>query len=280
MMRWLLLAVILMCHSPLGWAMPSGGKPDIPIIYVMPTNVEKVSRKLPESVANLVRDTVIAELVHSGKWEHTGQLPTAPLRTPLRSPYLSLLPIQGGADYFAIPSLVNVSFSSDNGRCRVTIRVPVFTTVTGLLVNGAIATGYSQYSRAKGLSDEYLIVDALQDAARNAVHTINEYVLPEGIITENHDGEWILDNKRRIFHLGMSMVVIRNRRVVALMRVNRIESDSAYAVAYWSSPKPGDHAYAVFQLPGYAVSEGTGIRSSLLDGTDREWEVHWGAMPL
>lgn len=209
-------------------------------------------------------DAVVIEMTRTGRYDVTPratvnqQLADLGLTTPLDNVGIQKLGQNLGADFIATGDIVDVKFTDNPRRARVTLSVRLTDVNSGELANGAIETGISP-APAPGFQadDEKLLSDAIQNASFNVVRTITSYQLPTATILQVRDASEVILNRggQDGITQGLEMVVFRGNDRVGRIKVNTVRSTDSTAniTDVGKGIRPEDKARAVFQLPGYVV---------------------------
>lgn len=221
-------------------------------------------------------DALVVEMTRTGQFDVetrttvNQQLQELGLNQPLNNNGIQKLGQSLAVTAVVSGDITNVSFTDNPRRARVTISVRLTDVISGELINGAIATGYSQ-APPPGMTpdDETLVTQALSDAAFNAVKTVNEYTLPAATVLLVRDTTEVTLNRgaRDGMQPGMEMTVVRGNVKVAKLRITTVNSTDSIAavVDFGKGIQPQDKARAIFKLPGYEVTAEGIAKSSIPD---------------
>ncbi len=155
-------------------------------------------------------------------------------------------------------SVATVAFDNSPRRATAGVIVRVVDTNTGLLINGAIATGTSTPRPIPTNDDDALVNQAIDNATFAAVRQIINYSLPRATVMQDEDENTVLLNKgtKDGLYDGLDMVVTRHGSEVGRVRVSRAGTDNSDAVVTvrGAGIAPEDVATAIFQLPHFSYS--------------------------
>ncbi|MHB1190932.1 MAG: hypothetical protein ACYC08_08845 [Armatimonadota bacterium] len=239
-------------------------------------NVSKVSDAL---FASMATDATVVEMLRSGfdvtpsdtmkdVTERVVDRPTGDRGdgVVLTPPVLQRLGEELGVSNVVQGEIVSLSIDKEKKKASVRIAVRMLDVASGEWVNGAVASGQS-YPRIGYTSDKDadLVVEAINEAARNAVGTMVKYIIPEATVLGTIGTREILLNKgsQDGLQVGMPMIVIRRtnngEEVVGRVRITTLSDTDARAQVEQSTRgvRPEDRVRAVYELP--ADTGGKGI---------------------
>jgi hypothetical protein len=260
--------------------------------------------KIPnEMFGTMATDAVVVELLRSGKFSVTtadalqGKMEELGYkakddRVPkvLVSPAMMVrLGQEVGAD--AIVTGEITSLKVDGGKkAEAKITVRMLDVASGVWMNGAIATGASNprigYTADK---DTDLIIEAINNAARQAVDSMVQYIIPEATIIGTFGAEEVLLNKgaQDGVQNGMEFIVLRRGEtgqdeVVGRIRiVNASDTDAkAAVVSSTRGLKPEDRVRAVFDLPKDTGANAKPSRTDTQKKIAKGSSLLWGLVAL
>ncbi|HUV03551.1 MAG TPA: hypothetical protein VMX94_00420 [Armatimonadota bacterium] len=250
-------------------------------VSVAVVDFRNVSKVPNEMFATMATDAVAVELIRSGRFTPT---PADALQAAMeglgykgkgdRVPKFLLTPDMMmrlgqklGVNSVASGEVLSIKVNPDKKSAEVRMSVRILDVASGEWVNGAIATGASNprigYTADK---DTDWIVEAINNAARKAVDTMVQYIIPEATIIGTVGTNEVLLNKgsQDGIEAGIEMIVFRRGEggadeVVGRVRVSRVTSVDATASVIRSSRgvKPEDRVRAVYELPRDMGAAGT-----------------------
>lgn len=219
-----------------------------------------------EALARTATDAVATEYQKSGRYtvlprnEVEQQLKELDLTPPLnRLGYLRL----GRA--LGIESIVTgevkaVNFEGQPKQATVVLAVRVVDTASGETINGSVKTGRSNPRPGYSGDEDTLVVEAVKNAAFDAIRTILTYTIPEATILNTRGAREVVLNRglRGGIKLGMEMIVIRRGEEVGRIRIKEVSDHDAVAdvLAYTRGIQPEDRARAIFTLEEVKVKRG------------------------
>ena len=175
-------------------------------------------------------------------------------------------------------------------RAEARISVRMLDVASGVWMNGAIATGTSNprigYTADK---DTDLIIEAINNAARQAVETMVQYIIPEATIIGTFGSDQVLLNKgaQDGIQNGMELIVLRRNDAGVDDVVGRIKivdaSDTDARASIMSSTrglKPEDRVRAVFELPKDTGKTSTAARVTSQKRIAKGSSMLWGLVAL
>ena len=155
-----------------------------------------------------------------------------------------------GTDRVMKVEITEIGVTQNPHRAHVNVTLAVTDTITGELVNGSIATGYSPPT-ALG-SDEELILQAVKNAIINSSKGIINVSLPTATILEVKKGKEVRLNRgeRDGIHVGDTMIVVRGNKRVGRIKVSSVgPTDSRSAIMDGGKEiRPEDQAIGMMAL--------------------------------
>lgn len=240
-------------------------------------NTSKISN---EMFGTMATDAVVVELLRSGKFGVTRADELQKAMEELgykakedRVPRVIVTPammVRLGqavvADSVVTGEVTSIKIDG-NKRAEARVTVRMLDVASGVWANGAVSTGTSNprigYTADK---DTDLIVEAINNAARQAVESMVRYIIPEATIIGTFGADEVLLNKgaQEGVQNGMEMIVLRRGEtgldeVVGRIRITNASDTDARArvVTTTRGLKPEDRVRAVFELP-----KDTGVRTT------------------
>lgn len=255
--------------------------------------------KVPnEMFGTMATDAVVVEMLRSGKFSVT---PADALQNKMeelgykskddRVPKVLVTPSmmvrlgqEVGADAVVTGEITSIKVDG-NKKAEARITVKMLDVASGVWMNGAIATGSSNprigYTADK---DTDLIIEAINNAARQAVESMVQYIIPEATIIGTFGSTEVLLNKgaQDGIQTGMEFIVLRRGETGQDEVVGRIKitttSDTDAKASILSSTrglKPEDRVRAVFDLPKDTGSsskpKGPDTQKRMTKGTNLLW---------
>ena len=225
--------------------------------------------KVPGRVySKMATDAVVVELVRSGKFTaFTSEMVESKMQAlgyqpPLTPTLEHRLGQELGADAVVGGEINAIKVDKDKRVAEVRLVVRMLDVASGELINGAIAVGKS-HSRVGYGDEDQLLIEAIQDAARNAVDMMVRYILPEATVLNPIGANEVLLNKgsQEGIEPGMEMIVLRRSEtgedeVVGRIKITKVTDTDAVATVIRAPKgvKPEDRARAIFQMP--TIKEG------------------------
>lgn len=229
--------------------------------------------KIPnEMFGTMATDAVVVELLRSGKFTVTtadalqGKMEELGYKAKEdRVPKVIMTPAmmvrlggEVGAESVITGEITSIKVDgSKKAEARISLRM--LDVASGVWANGAIAVGASNprigYTADK---ETDLIIEAINNAARQAVESMVEYIIPEATIIGTFGSDEVLLNKgaQDGMQPGMEMIVLRRGEtgadeVVGRLRISKTSDTDAHASVIKSTRglKPEDRVRAVFELP-------------------------------
>ncbi len=230
--------------------------------------------KVPNDIFGaMATDALVVELLRSGKFGVTTADDLQAKMEQLgykseddRAPKVVMTPSmmvrlgqEVGADSVVSGEVTSIKVNGDRKEAEVRIVVRMLHVASGEWANGAIATGKS-YPRIGYTADKEtdLIIEAINDAARKAVETMVQYIIPEATIIGTFGANEVLLNRgaQEGLQPGMEMIVLRRGEtgeddVVGRIRLTKVSDTDARGAVIHSTRgmKPEDRVRAVFELP-------------------------------
>jgi len=233
-------------------------------------NVSKVSNEMFGAMAT---DAVVVELLRCGKFgvvtadtlqakmEELGykSKEDRALKVHLTPSMMVRVGGEVGADSVVSGEVTSIKVDRGKKRAEARIVVRMLDVASGEWVNGAVATGASNprigYTPDR---DTDWIIEAINSAARKAVETMVQYIIPEATIIGTIGPNEVLLNRgsQEGLEPGMEMIVLRRgdageEEVVGRVRISKVsDTDSrASVVRSTRGVKPEDRVRAVYELP-------------------------------
>ncbi len=223
-------------------------------------------------VGRIASDAFVVELANSNRYnlltrQETQQgLGNLGLTLPLDVIGLQKLGRELGANAVATGEVATISFSSHPRQATASVIVRVVDSLTGELINGALAQGVSNPRAISTNDDDALVNEAINNAAFAAVKQITTFNLPYATVLASRDQDSVLLNKgtRDGLYNGLNMVVTRNGVEVGRIRVSNTSADQSDAVVTerGAGIRPEDRTTAIYQLPAYVVNNNRVIANS------------------
>ncbi len=279
--RWSLVGVVSML---LMWLLTPFGIPparaqlvQLPRIAVI--DFQNKSGYGGASIARAATDAVASEFQKTGRYEVLArgeieqQLKDLDLAPPLsKTGYLRL----GRAlqlESIVAGDVEAVTFTGSPKQAQVTLTVKVIDVASGEPVNGAVVTGSSNPRPGYSGDDDTLVLEAVRNAAFEAVRTIQTYTIPEATVLTTRAGKEVLLNRgiRGGLKPGMEMIVIRNGEEVGRIRITEVSDSDAVGVIIQSlrGIQTEDKARAVFEIPSVKIKAGKVIKEEPRSRTER-----------
>jgi hypothetical protein len=222
------------------------------------------------SIARAATDAVAGEFQKTGRYEVLArgeieqQLKDLDLAPPLnKTGYLRL----GRAlqlESIVAGTVEAITFVGSPKQAQVTLTVKLIDIASGEPVNGAVATGFSNPRPGYSGDDDTLVLEAIRNAAFEAVRTIQNYTIPEATVLTTRAGKEVLLNRgiRGGLRSGMEMIVIRRGEEVGRIRITEVSDSDAVGVIVESLKgiQTEDKARAVFEVPTVKVKAGKVVK--------------------
>lgn len=262
--------------------------------------------KLPnEMFATMCTDAVVIELVRSGKFSVTAADSMRAKMEELgykskdaRGPTIEITPYlmvrlgeELGAACVVSGELTTIKVDSGKKKAEVRVVVRMLDVASGEFVNGAVASGTSNprigYTADR---DTDWIIEAINNAARRAVETMVQYIIPEATVVGSSGANEVLLNRgsREGIEEGMEMIVLRRGEsgldeVVGRIRITAVTNMDARARIVQSTRgvRPGDRVRAVYDAPKDTGGTGTEApRTDIRKKTALGSKLLWGLVAL
>lgn len=261
--------------------------------------------KMPnEMFGTMATDAVVVELLRSGKF---GVTPSDTLQAKMeelgyktkedRTLKLAMTPSMMvrlgqdlGVDGVVHGEITSIKVDAGKRKAEVRLIVRMLHVASGEWQNGAIATGTSNprigYSADK---DTDLIIEAVNNAARQAVETMVQYIIPEATIIGTFSPTEVLLNKGAQDGLkgGMEMIALRRNdtgedEVVGRIRITKLSDNDAHGTVLSTTRglKPEDRVRAVYEFP---LDTGGKVETTRLESRGRiakGGKLLWGLIAL
>lgn len=222
------------------------------------------------SIARAATDAIASEYQKTGRYEVLArgeieqQLKDLDLAPPLsKTGYLRL----GRAlqlESIVAGDVEAITFTGSPKQAQVTLTVKVIDVASGEPVNGAVVTGSSNPRPGYSGDDDTLVLEAVRNAAFEAVRTILNYTIPEATVLTTRAGKEVLLNRgiRGGLKPGMEMIVIRNNEEVGRIRITEVSDSDAVGVIIQSlrGIQTEDKARAVYEIPSVKVKAGKVVK--------------------
>jgi hypothetical protein len=257
-------------------------------IEVAVVDFENKSKVPNEMFSTMARDAVVVELLRSGKFTSTKAedvdatlealgYKKKGVKTILTQAMMQRLGSELGVAAVVSGEIVSIKVDTGKKRADVKLAVRMLDVASGEWINGAAATGVSNPRVGyTGDSETDWIIEAINNAARSAVETMVQYIIPEAAIIGTYPNNRVLLNKGSQDGIvpGMEMIVIRRGEtgvdeVVGRIKVSRVSSTDAeaYVVHSVRGVKPEDRVRAVYELP--KITEDSDIQAPRTDSKQR-----------
>ena len=269
----MLCILIFICPIVGGFAVPTPAAAQMAIMEVAVVDFRNVSKVPNEMFGTMATDAVAVELLGSGKFGVTkaddlqaamealgykdkGKRATKFILTPSM-----MVRLGSELEVNSVVSGEITSIKVDSGKKKAEVRlvVRILDVASGEWVNGAIATGTSNprigYTADK---DTDWVIEAINSAARKAMETLVQYIIPEATIVGTVGTNEVLLNKGSQDGLteDMEMIVLRLGEggvdeVVGRVKISKVRDTDARAVVvrYTRGVRPEDRVRAVYELP-------------------------------
>jgi len=292
------LCIIALCGS-LAWStfLPPPAAAQMGTVEVAVVDFRNRSKMPGQMFGRMATDAIVLELLRSGKFGVTSadaleaKMKDLGYQPPLTPRLMTRLGQEVGATSVVNGEVVYLKVSRDDKQAEARIIVRMLDVASGQLVNGAIATGRSHPRIGYAADEDKMLVEAIKDAARGAVETMLQYIIPEATVLSSIGTEEVLLNKGSQDGLqpGMEMIVVRRveagmEEVVGRVRVKKVTDSDATATIVRAprGVKPEDRVRAVYELPPDGVGDGADParraprKKSLLSGS----KLFWGLVAL
>lgn len=254
------------------------------------------SSKMPgQMFGRMATDAVVLELIRSGKF---GVIPSDSLEATMKQLGFdanmnesAMIRLGQEAEASAVISgeLLSVKIDKNKKVAEARIAVKMLDVASGELLNGAYGTGVSQPHIGYTADEEKMLVQAIKDAAQNAVETMVSYIIPEATVLNCVGTTEALLNKgaQEGLEPGMEMIVLRRidggkEEVVGRIRVTKVSVNDATA-AIVKAPrgvKPEDRVRAVYKMPDFGDSGAAAPRKSTRKSLTSGSKLLWGLVAL
>ncbi len=243
----------------------------------------------------MASDAVVVELFRTGKFNVTsGDTLQAKMQElgytiPLTPGLSQRLGQEVGANCVISGEVDRIKIDKGKNQAEVRLKVMMRDVASGELVNGAIAVGRSHPHVGYTADEDKLLLEAISDAARIAVETMVQYILPEATVLSSMGTTEVLLNKgsQEGIEVGMEMIVLRRGEggqdeVVGRIKVSKVtDTDSvATVIRAPKGVKPEDRVRAIFEMPSVKDVTGTQApirpseqRKKISQGTKLAWAI-------
>ena len=263
------------------------------------------SSKMPnEMFGTMATDAVVVELLRSGKFGVTASdtlqakmeelgyksKEDRALKLIMTPSMMVRLGEDLGVDGVIHGEITSIKVDSSKRKAEVRLVVRMLHVASGEWSNGAIATGTSNprigYSAEK---DTDLIIEAINNAARQAVETMVQYIIPEATIIGTFSPTEVLLNKGASEGLkaGMEMIVLRRietgeDEVVGRLKITTLGDNDAHGTVISTTRglKPEDRVRAVYELPLDTGGKAEGSRLDSRNRIAKGGKLLWGLVAL
>ena len=219
-------------------------------------------------VGRLAADSFVVELAKLNRYtvlprqDLLNGIQTNNLTPPLNLTSIERLGLSLGVDAVVAGEIASVSFSRDRRQAKVDLVVRVIDPRSGLLLNGALAEGYSNPRPIPVSDEEQLVNEAFGNAAFNAVKQISKFTPAVATVLIGRDTNSVTLNKgtRDGLYNGLDMIVTRNGIIKGRIRVSDASNNDANATItdLGGGILPEDRATALYTLPAYTINRSTG----------------------
>lgn len=242
-------------------------------IEVAVVDFRNASKMPNEMFGTMATDAVVVELLRSGKFGVTASdtlqakmeelgyktKEDRTLKLVMTPSMMVRLGQDLGVDGIVHGEITSIKMDSVKKKAEVRLVVRMLHVGSGEWSNGAIATGESNprigYSADK---DTDLIIEAINNAARQAVESMVQYIIAEATIIGTFSPTEVLLNKGAEEGLksGMEMIVLRRNdagedEVVGRIRISTLGNNDSHGTVISTTRglKPEDRVRAVYELP-------------------------------
>ncbi len=249
------------------------------------------SKMAGQMFGRMATDAVVLELIRSGKF---GVIPSDSLEAKMKQldydsnmNQAAMIRLGQESEVSSVVSgeLLSVKIDKDKKTAEARVAVKMLDVASGELVNGAFASGVSQPHIGYTADEDKMVVQAIQDAARNAVETMVSYIIPEATVLNCVGTTEVLLNKgsQEGLEAGLEMIVLRyidggKQEVVGKIRVTKASANDASAsiVRAPRGVKPEDRVRAVYKMADYGDSNRVSPpkkspRKSIVKGSSLAW---------
>ncbi|BDI28312.1 hypothetical protein CCAX7_003630 [Capsulimonas corticalis] len=255
------LMVLLLAAAPRAEAQASASRSGQPAWAVL--DFTNRSGYGGNDVGRQASDSFVVELGKSNKYDVSPRQDTLAglenlgLTLPLDKIGMQKLGRDRNVDAVVSGEILTVAFDNKPRRATVSVVVRVVDTVSGELVNGAVAQGVSTPRPVGAGDDDSLVNQAIDNATFTAVRQITSFNLPKATVLNNVDTTTVLINKgsRDGVYDGLKLLVTRAGSEVGRIRVTSVEPDQSTAEVTdrGLGIQPQDRATAIYELPSYSV---------------------------
>ncbi|MCS7065553.1 MAG: CsgG/HfaB family protein, partial [Fimbriimonadales bacterium] len=221
-----------------------------------------IARAATDAVAGEFQKTGRYEVLTRGEIEQ--QLKDLDLAPPLGKTGSLRLGRALQLESIVVGDVEAITFVGSPKQAQVTLSVRVIDIASGEPVNGAVATGFSNPRPGYAGDDDTLVLEAIRNAAFEAVRTIQNYTIPEATVLTTRAGKEVLLNRgiRGGLRPGMEMIVIRRGEEVGRIRITEVSDSDAVGVIIESLKgiETEDKARAVFEVPSVKVKAGKVVK--------------------
>ena len=221
-------------------------------------------------IARAATDAVASEFQKTGRYEVMArgeveqQLKDLDLAPPLSKTGFLRLGRALQLESIVAGDIEAITFAGSPKQAQVTLTVKVIDIASGEPINGAAVTGFSNPRPGYSGDEDTLVLEAIRNAAFEAVRTILNYTIPEATVMTTRAGKEVLLTRgiRGGLKPGMEMVVIRGGEAVGRIRVTEVSDSDAVGVIIesWRGIQPEDKARAVFEVPAVKVKAGKVVK--------------------
>lgn len=257
----------------------------------------KNGSKMPgQMFGRMATDAVVLELIRSGKF---GVIPSDSLDATMKQlgydanmneSAMVRLGQETEATSVVSGEVLSIKVDKDKKKAEARIAVKLLDVASGEIVNGAVASGISQPRIGYTADDDKMLVEAIKDAARNAVESMVSYIIPEATVLNSVGTREVLLNKgaQEGIEAGMEMIVLRRmdggkEEVVGRIKITKV-SDSDSMGMILKAPrgvKPEDRVRAVYKMPDYSDNDRVAApRKTSRKGLTNGSKLLWGLVAL
>ncbi len=221
-------------------------------------------------IARTATDAVASEFQKTGRYEVMArgeveqQLKDLDLAPPLSKTGFLRLGRALQLESIVAGDIEAITFTGSPKQAQVTLTVKVIDIASGEPINGAVVTGFSNPRPGYSGDEDTLVLEAIRNAAFEAVRTILNYTIPEATVMTTRAGKEVLLTRgiRGGLKSGMEMIVIRGGEAVGRIRVTEVSDSDAVGVIIESQRgiQPEDKARAVFEVPTVKVKAGKVVK--------------------
>ncbi|MCW5933853.1 MAG: hypothetical protein KIT45_06040 [Fimbriimonadia bacterium] len=270
--RWSMAAAVCTVLTPLLYPFSAAHAQSLELPRVAVLDFQNESGYGGNALARAASDSIASELSKSGRYEVLSrnevdqQLKELDLVAPLdKVGYLRLAQALQVQSIFA-GSVKVVTFDGSPKQANLALSVRVVDSASGEPVSGAAATGKSNPRPGYSGDDDTLVIEAVKNAAFEAVRTINVYSIPEATVLNTRAAREVVLNRglRGGIKEGMEMIVIRRGEQVGRIRVTDVGDNDASGIIIEQTRgiQPEDRVRAVYAVPDVKVTGGGKIVTS------------------